>query len=295
MTAAASEDRILWYPNLGGQFGLPAIDTAPSTIEEEATDDVLKLEARHLGRSGDSTQELASLTVLFEETAGDPLTTSEAEALFESVSIWLDDGSSAFDPASDLLVLETSSLDLVAGEQELTFLDGDPAIEIGAGQSRTYFFAVTGAVGALLQTPNSFRVTLQPGVGTAEDASSDLPTTLEVVAAMPSSTTSLIAACRILTLAHTGSGAPPVANPTSSLACPENSYNAAEVVALTAAPDPGWEVSGWTGSDDDASTSPINIVTMPDADHTVTVHFSFPLFSDGFESGDTSMWSSTTP
>ncbi|MDA8018808.1 MAG: FG-GAP-like repeat-containing protein [Thermoanaerobaculia bacterium] len=295
LASAASEDRILWYPNLGGQLGLPSFDTAPSTIQEEAIEDVLEIEARHLGRSGDSSQELATVTVLLEESAGDPLNTVEAEVLFDSLSIWLDDGSGTFEPADDMMVLETSSFDLEAGEQVLTLVDGDPAVEVGAGQARIYFLAVTGAVGASQQTPNTFRVTLQLAAGTAEDASSDLPTDLEETTTTPSSTITLVAPCRILALSHTGSGSPPVADPPSSVACPAGSFNAGEIVTLTAAPDTGWIVTGWTGSDDDGSTETSNLVTIPDVDHAVTVHYAFPLFSDGFESGDTSLWSTTAP
>ncbi|MDA8018809.1 MAG: FG-GAP-like repeat-containing protein [Thermoanaerobaculia bacterium] len=295
LASAASEDRIVWYPNLGGQLGLPTFDTAPSAIPEEAIEDVLQIEARHLGRSGDSSQELASLTVLFEESTGDPLTTAEADVLFDSLSIWLDDGSGAFEPADDMMVFETSSFNLTDGEQVLTLIDGDPEVEIGAGQARTYFLAITGAVGAAQQTPNTFRVTLQLAAGTAEDASSDLPTDLEETTATSSSTITLVALCRILTLSHTGFGSSPVADPPSSVACPAGSFNEGDLVTLTAAPDPGWVITGWTGSDDDASTSPSNVVTIPGADHSVTVHYAFPLFSDGFEIGDTSLWSTTSP
>ena len=44
-------------------------------------------------------------------------------------------------------------------------------------------------------------------------------------------------------------------------------------MSLVADPDTGWQIGGWTGSDDDASTSTPNTVTMPSADHTATVDY----------------------
>ncbi len=53
--------------------------------------------------------------------------------------------------------------------------------------------------------------------------------------------------------------------------CSPGSFNPGDRIVLTAAPDPGWEVGGWEGSDDDTSTETTNLVTMPAADHAVNV------------------------
>jgi hypothetical protein len=50
------------------------------------------------------------------------------------------------------------------------------------------------------------------------------------------------------------------------------SYEASALVTLTAIPDVGYKVDGWSGTDDDASGSPVNHVTM-DADTTIIVTF----------------------
>ncbi len=102
--------------------------------------------------------------------------------------------------------------------------------------------------------------------------------------------------CHLLALNHTGGGANPVPDPTSSPACDVGLYEAGEVVTLTASPAAGWFVGGWSGSDDDGSTSMVNTVTMPGVNHTVTVNYgAYPIFVDGFESGNTSAWSKTVP
>jgi hypothetical protein len=70
-------------------------------------------------------------------------------------------------------------------------------------------------------------------------------------------------ACFPLARTHGGSGADPVAIPTKSAGCINGSYLAGENILLVAAPDPDWEVVGWSGSDDDSSTQNNNRLTMP--------------------------------
>ncbi len=98
--------------------------------------------------------------------------------------------------------------------------------------------------------------------------------------------------CHYLTLGAMGAGAAPMADPAQSDGCDAGLYETGEIISLTAVPAPGWEVSGWTGSDDDGSTLLVNQVTMPGIDHAVVVSYrELPFFVDGFESGDCSIWS----
>ncbi len=87
------------------------------------------------------------------------------------------------------------------------------------------------------------------------------------------SESTVVEGCYVLTLEHTGNGADPVASPTGSAGCSSGSYLSGEVIQLTAAPDAGWEVGGWTGTDDDAGTALTNSLTMPESDHTVSVGY----------------------
>ncbi len=79
--------------------------------------------------------------------------------------------------------------------------------------------------------------------------------------------------CYQLTRTHTGSGGDPTAAPPNSAGCPAGQYIAGEVINLTAAPADGWLVASWNGTDNDASTLLNNQVTMPAANHTVTVNY----------------------
>jgi uncharacterized protein YegL len=84
---------------------------------------------------------------------------------------------------------------------------------------------------------------------------------------------SLPQSCFALTRAHTGAGSNPGASPANSNGCPGGSYQSGTVISLSANPDPGWSVGGWSGTDNDGSTSVSNQVTMPASSHTVTVNY----------------------
>jgi V8-like Glu-specific endopeptidase len=79
--------------------------------------------------------------------------------------------------------------------------------------------------------------------------------------------------CRLLTLTHTGSGADPVASYPNAAGCGPSEYTPYTRLILTAAPGPGYEISGWSGTANDASTSATNYVDLGDAPHTATVHY----------------------
>ena len=80
--------------------------------------------------------------------------------------------------------------------------------------------------------------------------------------------------CYTLTPSHSGGGGNPSFNPSSSTGCASGRYVANEYVTLTASPSPGYHVSGWSGTNDDSSTSNSNAVWMPANDHTVSVNYS---------------------
>ena len=83
LSASAGDDKIAWYENRGGQFALATTDTAPVALLQGDSSDLLEIVMTHRGRAADSHEELATLELLFEEAAGDPLTSAEANALIE--------------------------------------------------------------------------------------------------------------------------------------------------------------------------------------------------------------------
>ena len=80
--------------------------------------------------------------------------------------------------------------------------------------------------------------------------------------------------CYALTLSHTGQGSDPVANPVNSAGCDAGQYVAGEAISVSGAvPASGWEIGGWTGTSNDASTAAANSLTMPASAHTAGVTY----------------------
>jgi hypothetical protein len=151
-------------------------------------DDVLRIVAAHRGRVGDTDAELTTFELLFEESAGDPLTTAEANRLIESLHVYRDDASGTFEAGADTLVATVDTLSLAGGAQTITFTDGDPKARLTWGAPLTTFAVVELTHDASSQTPNQFRVThvtdLSGSTGldttsTAEDRDHDIPLRLE--------------------------------------------------------------------------------------------------------------------
>ncbi|MEM7125465.1 MAG: CARDB domain-containing protein [Chloroflexota bacterium] len=79
--------------------------------------------------------------------------------------------------------------------------------------------------------------------------------------------------CYTLSLGYTGNGNTPTVLPSNSSTCVNGQYRSGEVVSLIASPSKGWQVSGWSGTDNDGTIVPTNRLTMPDADHSVRVTY----------------------
>jgi len=187
LSASADDDKIAWYENRGGQFALTTTDTAPAEIDAGEQDDILRVVATHRGRAGDTDVELVTFELLFEESAGDPLTTAEANNLIENLYVYRDNGSGSFEPGADTLVATIGTLSLAAGTQTVVFADGDSDVRVVFGTPVTYFVVVELTGDAADQTPNQFRVTHvtdpeslgSSSRSTAEDRDHDLPLVLE--------------------------------------------------------------------------------------------------------------------
>ena len=92
--------------------------------------------------------------------------------------------------------------------------------------------------------------------------------------------------CYALTLSHTGNGSDPVASPANSTGCATGSYVAGEIIQLSgAAPETGWQITGWTGTTNDVSMAAANTVTMPAADHAASVTYTESLAWLGTDGG----------
>ncbi len=178
----ASRELVEWRRNEGGQAELAAVSIVPPAPGNGQLVPLLRLDARHLGRAGDSEAELGALGLLFEESAGDPLTSAEANALIESLRVYRDaNGNGVFDPGSDTQVVSLDALALSGGVQTLPFADGDPNARVPFGAPAVFFLVAELTADASTQSPAQFRVThLATGAAASrlEDRAADLPLTL---------------------------------------------------------------------------------------------------------------------
>ncbi len=270
--------RIVWFENLSAHFALATEAMPVSTIGPGGEAALLEITLSHLGESGAADIELATLDLLLEETGGDPLSDSEADALIERVELWYDsDGSEAFDAADDTQVTTLESFSLTAGRQTIALPDSDPNLALVAGASKRYFLVTEIAPGALAAPPVRFQIThLTESSSTAEDVTTDTPLVLEPAANVTSSNVGISGNCHALNLTHTGSGADPDASPDNSAGCPLGQYVQNATITLAAAPDPGFVVEGWANTDNDSTTALANAVTMPASSWTVSVTYVFP-------------------
>ena len=86
--------------------------------------------------------------------------------------------------------------------------------------------------------------------------------------------TALPPTCYALTLSHTGQGTDPVATPANSTGCAAGQYLTAASISLSGAvPTSGWQISSWTGTNNDTSTANINTITMPAHAHSASVNY----------------------
>ncbi len=109
--------------------------------------------------------------------------------------------------------------------------------------------------------------------GTNNDGSAALTNSLTMPAAPHTVSAAYQAQCFALTRNHTGSGADPVASPTSSPGCPAGQYHYTEQIDLTAAPANYWRVGSWVNTIADSSKALTNSLTMPASALTVTVNY----------------------
>ena len=85
--------------------------------------------------------------------------------------------------------------------------------------------------------------------------------------------------CYTLILSHTGQGSDPIGLPANSNGCAAGKFVDGETINLSGAvPDSGWEISGWTGTNNDDRKSSTNTVTMPANDHAVYVIYKIIIY-----------------
>jgi hypothetical protein len=178
LAALRFANEVRWYENRRGELRVDGLDQAPATVNAGDLVTTVRL-TLSAGRGDDHGVELASLGLLLEQEPGDPLSSAEADAIFDSLRLYRDaDGNGVLDPGLDLLVASVTTLTLTSGVHRFVFTDGQPEVQVAAGVPAVLFVALELAPDANQQPVNTFRVThlaTGPSATTAEDAVLDRP------------------------------------------------------------------------------------------------------------------------
>ncbi len=174
-TGGGLDDTIGWIKNIGGQYYAHGWATPDDEWANGESKEVFAIPLSHLGRAEDSGIELTQLKVQFEDAEGTPLTTPEANNLFDRLEIFRDTNGNYDWDGGDLEILEISYLALTAsGEQTITFADGDSDVAVPATSGRHFFVVLTTEADASSSPLNRFRLRLPEEQILAEDAVYDI-------------------------------------------------------------------------------------------------------------------------
>ena len=160
VAAGSDGDEITLYENTGGQYSMLHQDVAPTTIGDAEHVAILRFFPIHRGISGDPEMELRNIHLSFDDGTGAYLTTAQANALIEGVSIWYDANKNGIlDPPSDIALGGVPELDLnPLGMMTVAVPHGGSNPAIDQSVFYPFFVVVTTTADASSQTPNTFRI-----------------------------------------------------------------------------------------------------------------------------------------
>lgn len=116
--------------------------------------------------------------------------------------------------------------------------------------------------------------------GTNNDGSTSTTNTVTMPAGNHTVTVNYVGpTCYTLSRQHTGQGSNPTATPGNSTGCPNGQYTAGATISVNAVPAAGWAVTGWSGTNNNSSTSTTNTVVMPANNHTVMVNYGLTCYT----------------
>ncbi len=134
VSASYYDDTVRLHRNAGGQYTLESVSTAPTSIYQGSSPDVLKISVTHNGRPDDNDLELTQIVMDFQY-----LTEAEANALIEDIKVFRDTGSGDYEFLWDEWVTTVSTLSYTSGAQHIPLPPGRETVRINPGGTETYF------------------------------------------------------------------------------------------------------------------------------------------------------------
>ena len=142
------------FENLGGQYGFTGADVSTGAAYDGEVVPVLAVSVQVNGRPGDSVGRVATLDIKLESGSHVALSSAQANALFDELRVYRDDGDGTFKESQDILVATVGTLSLTGGVQTVTLPANDPNVRVAA--PATFFVAPLMAPNASVQAVSSF-------------------------------------------------------------------------------------------------------------------------------------------
>lgn len=163
VAAGGAADGLVWFRDVGAQTGSLVQAWAPSSLPNGGETVGFYFILSHQGRAGwDAAAELSILSLTFADTAGQPLTSAQANAIVSDVWIWQDSDRDLTLTGADALVGHYPDLSLSGGWSDLWVEDGLAAAAIDPAVSWGYFVELRATANASTQLPNQIRISV-PG------------------------------------------------------------------------------------------------------------------------------------
>ncbi len=184
--ANATSNSIDFIENRGGQFTLPTMDLADGLILDGGEEAVLRIDATHRGRAGDTDAQLITVDLFITDALDSPLNDTQANNLIDSVNVYLDDGDGLFEPSpgdDGLPIASLTTLMLNSGMQTINFVDQASNVQFGFATPNQYFVTASLQADASSQTPDSFKIShITEASSRAEDRDNAIELSLEFLA-----------------------------------------------------------------------------------------------------------------
>ena len=177
---------LFYWPNIGGELGLPTTNLATPVVAGGSVEPMLQIVAEHQGPADDLSAALRAFTLNLSAVDGTPLTASQAGALLAKLELFQDDpdGSSpgSFDDEDPLLAsLDSSALAAqIDSDGTFSFDLADDLVIVDPENPATFFVVGTSQDDGAAQIPNELSLShgsSYPSVAEIENL--DIPVLLE--------------------------------------------------------------------------------------------------------------------
>ena len=137
--AAAVQNQVLWWPNLGGEFSASAVAIAPPVLADSESAAALRLTLTHAGRAGDDGMLVGSVAVRLSDSVLGALDGATLAALAQRVSLHDDtNASGAYEPGTDLMLADG----LIGPDAPDVILNANGGVAVAPGASVDYFVVI---------------------------------------------------------------------------------------------------------------------------------------------------------